>query len=126
MGARRQADRGSASLLVVAVGALVAALALAAMGALSILASQAEVSQAADLAALAAAEQVWFGEVTACAEAGRIADANSARLRECAADGLDVQVGVELTAELPVVGAFADSAGLTLRATARAGPPDER
>jgi secretion/DNA translocation related TadE-like protein len=112
-------------LLVVAIGTLIAALALAAIGAIGILAGQARAAQAADLAALAAAEQVWFGETVACAEAGRIAEANGARLRECAADGLDAQVRVELPAPLPLVGAFAQARGLTVGATARAGPPDE-
>lgn len=72
---------------------------------------------AADLAALAAAQRLALGAADPCADAGRIARANGATLRNCVVDGVEVevQVRVETTSALPWLPAQ--------DRRARAGPP---
>ncbi|RIQ27331.1 Rv3654c family TadE-like protein [Jiangella rhizosphaerae] len=72
---------------------------------------------AADLAALAAANRLALGSADPCADAGRIAEANGAALRDCVVDGMEVevQVRVETTSLLPWLPAQ--------DRRARAGPP---
>ncbi|MEC4015005.1 Rv3654c family TadE-like protein [Streptomyces sp. H27-D2] len=66
---------------------------------------------AADLAALAAADHAWAGELEACRSAGRVADAQGARVVRCAVRG-----GIaDLTAEVRA-GPFSP------RVRSRAGP----
>jgi secretion/DNA translocation related TadE-like protein len=113
---RAGADRGSASLWLLAVGlVLVAAgFAGAAIGAARVARHQARV--AADFAALAGASQVLAGPDAACARAAELAAANGGRLVSCGVDGLDLQLTVEVAvAPLPAVTRVAP-------ATARAGP----
>ncbi|HZC71212.1 MAG TPA: Rv3654c family TadE-like protein [Jatrophihabitans sp.] len=105
----RRADRGSATIWVVACCALLMTMAGAAtVRALAVLARhRAEAS--ADLAALAAAGRIGVGG-DACEAAARVAGRNAARLRTCtvqlAPDGRSgtVSVSVALTARLPLVG----------------------
>nr|WP_281278629.1 Rv3654c family TadE-like protein [Micromonospora pisi] len=109
-------DRGSASLWLLAVGLtlVMAGMAGAAVGAARVAKHQARV--AADFGALAGAARTLEGPAVACARAADLVSANGGRIVDCAVDGLDLQLVVELTAHpLP---------GLTrvARATARAGP----
>lgn len=73
---------------------------------------------AADLAALAAAGRVGAGATVACDRAAVLAERMGARVSDCAVEGLDVVVTVEV--------ATAPRAGQTgvARASARAGPVD--
>lgn len=110
-------DRGSASVVLLAVGLvmLAAGLAGAAVGAAHVARHQART--AADLGALAGAVRAGSGPVAACARAEQIVSVNGARMITCELDGLDLTVTVEVT---PV----AVAAGLSrpATATARAGP----
>ena len=84
---------GSVSLLVVAMAGVLLML-TAALGVASAMVHAHRVAQsAADLAALAGAQRLAFG-LDACAEAGRIAEANRARLSSCEVTGHDVTVEV--------------------------------
>ncbi|MEU4565736.1 Rv3654c family TadE-like protein [Micromonospora sp. NPDC023956] len=110
------ADRGGASVLLLAVGLVVLLVGLfgTAVGAARTARQQARV--AADFAALAGAGTSLRGAEAACQRAAELAAANGARLVRCHLDGLDVQVTAEVTAEpLP---------GLPRKATvtSRAGP----
>ncbi|MPZ25807.1 MAG: helicase [Micromonosporaceae bacterium] len=113
---RPTADRGSASVWVLAAGLVLLAAGLAGsmVGAAHV--AQHRAQAAADLAALAGAARAVAGHPAACARAGVIAVANGAGLTHCALDGFDLTVTVEV---VPPAGA-----GLhrTARATARAGP----
>lgn len=71
---------------------------------------------AADLAALAAATRVPAGAAAACEESAAVAHRLGASGHECALDGLDVVVTVEVT---PALLAWP---GGPARAAARAGP----
>lgn len=115
---RSRADRGSASLWLLAVGVLLVGVALAgaAVGAARVARHQAQA--AADLAALAGAARVLEGRDAACARAAAFAGQNGGRLVTCTPDGLDLQVSVEVTAALPAWNGPRPSA----TATARAGP----
>jgi secretion/DNA translocation related TadE-like protein len=114
-------DRGSATVLVLAVGLLtvLVALAFAAVG--SAIVARHRAQTAADLGALAGAARALDGTDAACARAAEIVGRNRAVLTACELDGLDVIVTAEAT-----------PAGLaavfgTAHASARAGPvePDE-
>lgn len=102
-------ERGSASVVMVAVLTivLVVAGAVAMVGRVANL--RAQVSGAADLAALAGARA---GD---CGNARRVAEANHTELMSCRMDGLDVIV--QVTAERGVL------PYLLVRSSARAGPP---
>lgn len=113
---RSSSDRGSASVLVLAVGLvlLTAGMVGAAVGTAIVARHQAQV--AADFAALAGAAYAINGETVACARAGELATANGAQLTGCRLDGLDLAV----TVAVPVTGPAAVAGPAT--ATARAGP----
>ena len=115
----RRADRGSASIWVLACCALLMAVAAAAVvRELAVLARH-HVESAADLAALAAAQRIGLGPAP-CARAGVIARRNGAHLLSCrvrlAADGRSGVATVTVVVEVrfPLVGARA------VRASARA------
>lgn len=114
MGARIRAfpDRGSAT--VWAVGAMAALCVV--FGVVLAMEHAAVVRHraagAADLAALAAADHWSDGGTAACAQAGGVARAQSARLVRCAVDG-----------EISDVTAASGSGPFTAEARARAGPP---
>ena len=105
---RRQDDRGSGSLLVLALAALGGTVA-ALLAALSVtLAAGRRADAAADLAALAAASSVPPGGVPDCARAGVVAAAQHAQLVTCSplADGsvvVAVRVAVSAGGPLPPV-----------------------
>lgn len=116
-GRRRGTERGAGTVLVLSVVmvTLVVAQAVAVLAAGQMARHRA--AAAADLAALAAAQRLAFGALDPCADAGRIARANGATLRDCLIDGVEVevQVRVETTSALPWLPAQ--------DRRARAGPP---
>ena len=79
----------------------------------SVVISRHRAQSAADLAALAGAATLVTGRHDACATAGSVAASNSVTLTDCAIDGLDVLVAVEVGTALP---------GGSAHARARAGP----
>jgi len=111
-----EADRGAASVLLLAVGLVLvmAGLGGAAIGSARVARHQAQ--NAADLAALAGATDAVFGEAVACARAARFATANGALLTSCTVDGLEIVVRVEVAVR-PLPGVLRHAG-----ASARAGP----
>lgn len=113
-------SRGSATVLVIAAVVLLGVMAVVVIAGMTVLATQTKVSQAADLAALAGAENVILGgEAGACAQSARVVAANRAHLESCEVRALDVQIAVSAVPPVP------GGARLTVRAMARAGPPDD-
>ncbi|SCL17369.1 helicase/secretion neighborhood TadE-like protein [Micromonospora rhizosphaerae] len=114
--ARSTADRGGATICLLAVGLVFVLVGLfgAALGAVRVARQQARV--AADFGALAGAGRALDGQATACGDAGELARANGARLSACRLDGLDVVVTAEVTVN-PLPGL-----SRTASATSRAGP----
>lgn len=113
----QRAQRGAGTVLVLAVVLVV----MVVVQAVAVLAAgqtaRHRAAAAADLAALAGAQRLSFGAGDPCADAGRIARANGAALRDCVVDGteVEVQVRVEVTSALPWLPAQ--------DRRARAGPP---
>jgi secretion/DNA translocation related TadE-like protein len=109
-------DRGSATLLAVAMLAVI----LAAVGAVVVVGSAViarhRAQAAADLAALAAAGRLAAGQNAACGWAVSVADQMDARVTACTVESLDVVVTVDVDAALGRWGLGA------ARAAARAGP----
>ena len=106
-------DRGSGSVLALAVVAMLAVLALAAVGVGAALAQRQRVIAAADAGALAAADTaLGIHPGIPCDEAARVVEAHGATLAACEVDGVVATV----TASAPVV-------GVLVTAEARAGPP---
>lgn len=91
----RCGDRGSASLLVVALTGVVLLLGLAGAFLTATGAAHRKAQAAADLAALAGATAGQRGG-DACAAAGMVADHNGARSIDCDLEGSDVVVRVSL------------------------------
>ena len=112
---RRRDERGSATLLVVAMAGVLVLLGSALAVVTAMVAAHRAAQSAADLAALAGARDVAVGR-DGCATATRIAAANGARLTGCAVSGLVVDVQVE------VVGPHWLGQTADLAAGSRAGP----
>lgn len=110
-------DRGSATVLVLALAVLLAGAAtvLASLGAVAVARHRA--ASAADLASLAAADRSLLGQQAACAAAARVALAVSAELTSCLLEGDRVIVAVRVrpAGRLGALG--------SAEAVARAGPP---
>ena len=102
-------DRGSASVLVVAVGALLGVVALAVGVVATGMAAHRQAVRAADLAALAGAQRSLTSQVAACSVASEVAEANGAELESCLVNRatVHVQVRVPTVELLPVIGASA-------------------
>ncbi|MEJ3749755.1 Rv3654c family TadE-like protein [Actinomycetes bacterium KLBMP 9797] len=113
---RRPRDRGAATLWVLAIGLVlvVAGMAGASVGAARVARHEARV--AADLGALAGAMRVLGGAEVACARAAEVVARNGGRLTQCAVDGFDLIVAVEVPVT-PMPGLTR-----TARGEARAGP----
>ena len=110
------ADRGSASVYVLAAAAVVLLAGEAGATVGSAVVARHRAASAADLGALAAAARVVFGPGSACVTATRVVHANGARLDACRFDG-----------PASLVTASAQPAGPALRwgrasVSARAGP----
>ncbi|RBY74656.1 hypothetical protein DQ238_21470 [Geodermatophilus sp. TF02-6] len=114
---RSAGERGSATVWVVALSGVLAAIGVAAVLVGAAVVGRHRATGAADLAALAAAERAVRGDSRACAVAAEVARANGAHLTACTVDGASVvEVAVEVPVRLGPVGAH--RAG----ARARAGP----
>jgi secretion/DNA translocation related TadE-like protein len=114
---RLAGDRGSATVWVVALSGVLAAIGMAAVLVGSAVVGRHRAAGAADLAALAAAESAVRGRSDACGVAEAVARANGARLSGCSVDpGAVVDVAVEVRVRLGPLGT-----GLAT-ARARAGP----
>ncbi|MGY1659815.1 Rv3654c family TadE-like protein [Geodermatophilus sp. SYSU D00705] len=98
-GTRPAGERGSATVWVVALAGVLAAVGVAAVLVGTAVVGRHRATGAADLAALAAAEQAVRGRSDACAVAARVAEANAARLTGCAVDGAAV---VDISVTVPV------------------------
>lgn len=110
-------ERGSATVWVVALAGVLAAVAMAAVLVGAAVVGRHRATTAADLAALAAAERAVRGDPAACAAAERLAGANGARLTACAVgSGAVVEVTVALPVRLGPLGVHRADA------RARAGP----
>ena len=113
-------ERGSATVWVLALAAVLALVATAAVLAGMAAVARHRAAGAADLAALAAAGRHVLGDRTACSVAAEVAAGNGARLSGCgvAADGV-VEVEVQVTVRLGRLGVH------TAIGRARAGPAAE-
>jgi secretion/DNA translocation related TadE-like protein len=111
----RRDQRGSATLLVLAMAGVLILLGVALAVVTAMVAAHRTAQSAADLAALAGARGVAQGR-DGCAVATGVAEANRAALTLCAVSGREVRVEVEVTGPR-WWGQSAD-----LRARSRAGP----
>lgn len=109
-------DRGSATVLLLAIGLVLFGAGLAGVSLAAAHLARHQAQSAADLSALAGALHVVEGPVVACAEAAAIAAANHAHLTRCGLNGFDLVVTVE------VIPAMVVGPGRVATATARAGP----
>ncbi|GAA3509357.1 Rv3654c family TadE-like protein [Georgenia daeguensis] len=110
-------DRGSGSVLGLALVAVLVVLTLAVVGVARAVHARGTAQAAADLGALAAATALHDLTGPAgdpCAVAGRVVAANGAELTSCRSRGGEVVVSTRV--------ALADGTGLAARASARAGP----
>lgn len=115
----RAAERGSATLWVLALASVIWFVGVAGVLAANVRAVRHQAGVAADLAALAAAGRAAQGQEVACSVARGIARANGGRLRACVVSGAVADV----TVEVPLPSLFAslvDADGVMMRA--RAGP----
>ena len=121
-GSDRDSERGSATMLGLAVIFVVIALGVAATAFGQAASANAQASTAADLAALAAAGRALEG--SGCPAAESVAAANRARLLNCRISGLDATVAVEVEGRglLAAVAAAAGRPSPWFRGDARAGP----
>ncbi|CAA9225654.1 MAG: hypothetical protein AVDCRST_MAG57-766 [uncultured Blastococcus sp.] len=116
MSGRPDAERGSATVWVLALSGVLAVVGLAAVLVGAAVVARHRASGAADLAALAAAVRAVAGG-DACATAAEIARANAAELTDCAVGaGSVVDVEVSVPVRLGELGVFSATA------RARAGP----
>ncbi|TFV64108.1 pilus assembly protein TadE [Geodermatophilus sp. DF01-2] len=114
---RLAGERGAATVWVVALSGVLAAIGVATVLVGSAVVGRHRATGAADLAALAAAEHAVRGDPRACAVAEEVAGANGARLTGCTVGGGAV---VEVAVAVPVrLGPLGVSSA---EATARAGP----
>ena len=122
-GPSRARDRGSGTVLALAVGFAAVSMAWAGAGLGSAVLARHRAETAADLAALAAAARPQVAAPGACQAAARLAMANGARLLTCRAGGNGaVSVSVAVPVLVPGLGPAWGSA----TASARAGPADAR
>jgi secretion/DNA translocation related TadE-like protein len=112
------ADRGSASLVAVAMMAVLLAITTGGVFVGSAVIARHRAQAAADLAALGAAQGLADGTGAACSMAFAVARAMRTAITDCVVVDLDVVVIVEATVPLGRVGVG------PARATARAGPVD--
>lgn len=113
---RDRRDRGSATLLAVAMVALILAVCGGAVVVGTAVIARHRAQSAADLAALAAAGRLTAGQETACGWAASLADSMHASVVGCGVEDLDVIVTVDVSVSLSRWGIG------TARAAARAGP----
>ena len=109
-------EGGSATITVLALGAVLALVAAVAVALAAVAVARHRAASAADLAALAAADRSLRGEAEACGAAERAVTRVSAVLRECRLEG-DVALVVAGVRPPGLLGRFGEA-----RAAARAGP----
>jgi secretion/DNA translocation related TadE-like protein len=109
---REGGDRGSASIVMLAVGIASLLLALGVVSAGGVLVARHRARNAADAGALAGALSAARGAGAACAAAERLIVANGGRLGGCSVAGPVVTVTVEVSTRI----------GVGARASAKAGP----
>ncbi|MGY1600789.1 Rv3654c family TadE-like protein [Geodermatophilus sp. SYSU D00815] len=113
----RDGERGSATVWVLALAGVLAAVGTAAVLLAAAVTARHRAGAAADLAALAAAAAAVRGDPGACAAAAELAARNGAELTSCAlASGAVVAVTVAVPLRLGPLGAF------SAEGRARAGP----
>jgi secretion/DNA translocation related TadE-like protein len=115
-----QDDRGSATLVAVAVMAVLLALTLGGVAVGSAVIARHRAQAAADLAALAAAAHLADGAGEACSHAAALVHAMRTVLTQCAVEDLDVVVAVDASVVFGRMGVG------PARASARAGPVEAR
>jgi secretion/DNA translocation related TadE-like protein len=113
-----RAERGSASLVAVAMMAVLIAVTVGGLYLGAAVIARHRAQAAADLASLAAAGRLADGTDAACAQASRVAHAMRTTVTRCVVDELDVVVTVEARVALDRIGTG------PARAAARAGPAD--
>lgn len=111
-------DRGSATIWLVGLAALIGLVTVAALVQGSAVVARHRAAAAADLAALAAAVRVSEGADAACAAAKGIAARNGGSLTRCVLSGDDVEIDVTRPLMLGSLGSW------VAMARARAGPVD--
>ena len=111
-------DRGSATVWLAGLAALIGLATFAALVQGSAVIARHRAATAADLAALAAAVRVPDGAAAACATARAVAARNGGSLTRCVLSGDDVEVEVTRPLVLRGLGSWA------AMASARAGPVD--
>lgn len=118
-------DRGSATVLALALMSVVAVAVLVLWALADVVVARQRASVAADLAALAAVPHVGAGRTATCERAADLATRNGTRLVDCRIDGADVVVAVErdLTGAAARMAAWASAAPPSIVVRARAGPP---
>ena len=113
----RSDERGSATVWVIALSAVLAVIGTAAVLVGAATVARHRATSAADLAALAAAGRAVVGDPDACAAAADLAQANSAELTACTVGGdAVVEVSVSVPVQLGPLGP------LEATGRARAGP----
>jgi secretion/DNA translocation related TadE-like protein len=112
----RGSERGSATLVAVAMMSVLLAIALGGSLVGSAVIARHRAQAGADFAALAGASRIGSGPQSACAWASSVATANRSRMVDCTIDELDVVVTVEVAVPLGRLGTR------PARAAARAGP----
>ena len=116
---RLSGERGSATVWVLALSGVLAALAMAVVLVGAATVARHRAGTAADLAALAAAGRAVLGEPDGCDRAAQVARANAAALVACSVDdSAVVEVRVDVPVRLGGLGVHVASA------RARAGPGD--
>jgi secretion/DNA translocation related TadE-like protein len=110
-------DRGSGTIYVLAMVAVVVLLTSAGLGLGQALVARHRAAAAADLSAISAASRVLDGPVSACKTAALVARAQGARLTRCRIDGEVADVTVEILSGL--LSAYYPATG-----AARAGPAE--
>jgi secretion/DNA translocation related TadE-like protein len=116
--ANQESDRGSATVVAVAMMALLMSITLGIMVFGTAVMARHRAQAAADLAALAAAGRLASGSAAACASATSVVTSMRATLLDCRVEQLDVIIGVDVRVQLHRWGVG------SARAQARAGPVD--
>ncbi|MBA3252411.1 MAG: hypothetical protein H0T66_19390 [Geodermatophilaceae bacterium] len=117
--AAHRRERGSASIWVLGLSAVLVLAVVAAVLVGSAITLRHRAAAAADLAALAAAGRALDGQAAACAAATQVAVGMKARVDACTLTGLVAEVWVTAAADLGLVGRVG------AQAAARAGPVSE-
>jgi len=110
-------DRGSGTIYVLAMTAVVVLLTLAGLALGQAVVARHRAAAAADLSAISAASRVLNGPISACKAAALVARSQGARLITCRIDGEVAEVTVQVVSGLL-------SAHYPATAVARAGPAD--